>query len=170
MARGLYYEQGMKEQPLRIEPTDGPSLLNLRRLLVPVDFSPRAAMGFKYALQLAQPQKLDLILLHVLEPGLARNGVAPQHGKLDSAEKNLRALQASARRGGLASAGTTVRTGLPAHEIVMAANDLDIDLIVMSTHGYTGWKHFCIGSTAEQVVRAAPCPVLVVREREKGFR
>jgi hypothetical protein len=39
----------------------------------------------------------------------------------------------------------------------------------MAAHGYTGWKHFCIGSTAERVVRAAPCPVLVVREKEHEF-
>jgi len=42
-------------------------------------------------------------------------------------------------------------------------------MIVIATHGYTGWKHFAIGSTAERVVRAAPCPVLVVREKEHEF-
>ena len=64
---------------------------------------------------------------------------------------------------------TMLRTGLPAHEIVEAAKELDTDLIIIATHGYTGWKHFCIGSTAERVVRAAPCPVLVVREKEHQF-
>jgi universal stress protein A len=52
---------------------------------------------------------------------------------------------------------------------VEAAKDFDVDLIVIATHGYTGWKHFCIGSTAERVVRAAPCPVMVVREKEHEF-
>ena len=55
---------------------------------------------------------------------------------------------------------------LAAHEIVEAARDLDSDLIVIATHGYTGWKHLCIGSTAERVVRTAPCPVFVVREKQ----
>lgn len=59
--------------------------------------------------------------------------------------------------------------GLAAHEIVEAAKELDVDLIVIATHGYTGWKHFAIGSTAKRVVRAAPCPVLVVREKEHDF-
>jgi nucleotide-binding universal stress UspA family protein len=48
------------------------------------------------------------------------------------------------------------------------AKDADVDLIIMAAHGYTSWRHFCIGSTAELVVRAAPCPVLVVREKEPG--
>jgi nucleotide-binding universal stress UspA family protein len=61
---------------------------------------------------------------------------------------------------------TAIRTGLAAHEIVEAARDLDSDLIVIATHGYTGWKHFCIGSTTERVVRTAPCPVFVVREKQ----
>jgi nucleotide-binding universal stress UspA family protein len=59
-----------------------------------------------------------------------------------------------------------VRTGLAAHEIVEAARELDSDLIVIATHGYTGWKHLCIGSTTERVVRTAPCPVFVVREKQ----
>ena len=61
---------------------------------------------------------------------------------------------------------TVMRTGLAAHEIVETARDLDSDLIVIATHGYTGWKHLCIGSTAERVVRTAPCPVFVVREKQ----
>jgi universal stress protein A len=61
---------------------------------------------------------------------------------------------------------TVVRTGPAAHEIVETARDLDSDLIVIATHGYTGWKHLCIGSTTERVVRTAPCPVFVVREKQ----
>ena len=49
------------------------------------------------------------------------------------------------------------------------AKDLDVDLIIIATHGYTSWRHLCIGSTAERVVRTAPCPVLVVREKEHEF-
>ena len=56
--------------------------------------------------------------------------------------------------------------GIPSHEIVEMAKEGDIDLIIIATHGYTSWRHFCISSTAECIVRAAPCPVLVVREKE----
>lgn len=62
-----------------------------------------------------------------------------------------------------------VRQGKPCAEIVAAARDLNIDLIVLATRGYTGLRHVLLGSTAEQVVRHAPCPVRVVRERERDF-
>ena len=62
-----------------------------------------------------------------------------------------------------------VRNGRPSHEIVAAAKELDADFIVISTHGRTGLKHAFIGSTAENVVRHAPCPVLTLREQEHEF-
>ena len=61
---------------------------------------------------------------------------------------------------------TIVRQGRSFHEIADAAATLKTDLIIISTHGYTGLKHALLGSTAERVVRHAPCPVLVLRERD----
>ena len=58
---------------------------------------------------------------------------------------------------------TLVRNGVPYREITDAARMLKVDLIVISTHGYTGLAHVFMGSTAERVVRHAECPVLVVR-------
>jgi nucleotide-binding universal stress UspA family protein len=86
----------------------------------------------------------------------------------DGARKLTR-LAGSVQTARISSLKSTIRLGLPAHEIVEAAKELDIDLVIIATHGYTGWKHFAIGSTAERVVRTAPCPVLVVREREHEF-
>jgi nucleotide-binding universal stress UspA family protein len=62
-----------------------------------------------------------------------------------------------------------VRIGNPYHEIVVAAKEMNMDLIILSTHGRTGLKYVFMGSTAEHVVRYAPCPVLVVREHEHEF-
>jgi nucleotide-binding universal stress UspA family protein len=62
-----------------------------------------------------------------------------------------------------------VALGEPGREIVRLARESDADLIVISTHGYTGFKRALLGSTTEHVVRQAPCPVLVVREDEKDF-
>ena len=62
-----------------------------------------------------------------------------------------------------------VRDGAPFDEICKAAKEIESDLIVIATHGYTGLKHVFLGSTAERVVRHAPCPVLIVRERERDF-
>ena len=61
---------------------------------------------------------------------------------------------------------TKVSVGRPFQEITDAARNLKVDLIVIATHGYTGLKHTVLGSTAERVVRYAPCPVLTVREKE----
>jgi nucleotide-binding universal stress UspA family protein len=61
---------------------------------------------------------------------------------------------------------TEIVSGLPQDEITRAATRLKSDLIVIATHGRTGLKRWLMGSTAEQVIRHAPCPVLVVRERQ----
>ena len=62
-----------------------------------------------------------------------------------------------------------VRDGGPAHEICQVAETEPADLIIISTHGHTGFKRFMLGSVTARVLRHAPCPVLVVREREHEF-
>jgi nucleotide-binding universal stress UspA family protein len=161
----------------QIEIKAGPSLemLHLKKILVPHDFSPPSRKAFAYAYCFAKAFGSRITLLHVLEPAaspsfMERPGTAAFSKKeRASAEKNLRMLLSSAEVGGLKETQSVLRTGIASHEIVEAAKELDVDLIVIATHGYTGWKHFCIGSTAERVVRTAPCPVLVVREKEHEF-
>ena len=149
------------------------TLLNLKKILVPSDFSPASSKAFKYALRFAKQFGAELTLLHVLEPvppsfiGIPAPVISEQ--ELATAEKNLRAWVASARAAGVVETKSAIRTGLASHEILEAAKELDVDLIVIATHGFSGWKHFCIGSTAERVARSAPCPVLVVREKEHEF-
>ena len=147
--------------------------LRLKKILAPIDFSPASKNGVKYALRFAEEFGAQLTLLNVLEPapaaGFAGIQGAPPFSEFDfdRVEKNLRSIVTSVSKG--ERPRWKVRVGLPSHEIVEAAKEADVDLIVIATHGYTGWKHFCIGSTAERVVRAAPCPVLVVREKEHEF-
>ena len=163
----------MKLETMPVHPNS--ALIGIKKILVPVDFSSLSKKAFKYALRLAQQFRTELTVLHVLEPTTPATfeglQVPPQFPEEDSsgAEKNLKTLVGSARTAGVAKAKSSCRRGFASHEIVDAAKDLDVDLIVIATHGYTGWKHFCIGSTAERVVRAAPCPVLVVREKEHEF-
>jgi universal stress protein A len=151
------------------------SPLQVKRILVAVDFSPASRNAFGHALTLARYFQSELMVLYVVPPAPIRafaeiEGVPPcLETDLSSGEKNLRTLTASARTQGIKNTKASVRIGVPSHEIVEAAKDGNFDLIVIATHGYTGWKHFCIGSTAERVVRAAPCPVLVVREKEHEF-
>jgi universal stress protein A len=148
--------------------------LAVKKILVPSDFSPASDNAFKYALHFGQHFGAQLHVMHVLEPALSPlfaglpEAPAFSEEELAMAEKNLGAWADSARAAGVA-AKLVLRNGLPAHEIVEAAKDLEVDLVILATQGLTGWKHFCIGSTAERVVRAAPCPVLVVREKEHEF-
>jgi universal stress protein A len=149
-------------------------LLAFRNILVPSDFSSASDNAFKYALHFGQHFGAQLHVIHVLEsvlsPQFAGVPEAPvfSNKELAAAEENLREWAESS---GAADIGAklVLRNGFPAHEIVEAAKDLAVDLVIIATQGLTGWKHFCIGSTAERVVRAAPCPVLVVREKEHEF-
>ena len=150
--------------------------INLHRILVPVDFSPLSKKAVQYATRLAQQFGAELDLFHVVEPEIppAFDGymiVPPTASNESSAlcAGQLKALVNSVRNAGVTRVSSSSRCGLAAIEIVEAAKELDVDLIVIATHGYTGWKHFAIGSTAERVVRASPCPVLVVREKEHEF-
>jgi nucleotide-binding universal stress UspA family protein len=79
-----------------------------------------------------------------------------------AATKQLDALAAEVR-GRHPGAQTSLREGLPVDEILRAAKEASADLIVLGTHGRTGLPHVVLGSVAERVVRAAPCPVLTVR-------
>lgn len=85
------------------------------------------------------------------------------------AEARLHKLVRSFPGAGLPAVRSAIRIGVGAHEIVELAKELDADLIVIATRGYTGWERLVIGSTAARVARAAPCPVLVVREKEHDF-
>ena len=164
----------MKTQALleRVSPTG----INLKRILVPVDFSPLSKKALLYAARLARQFNAQVELVHVLEPEIppAFDGymiaLAPiPSGATASCAGRMKSWVSAARNAGVEHVTSNVRPGLAAFEIVEAAKELDVDLIVIATHGYTGWKHFAIGSTAERVVRAAPCPVLVVREKEHEF-
>ena len=107
-------------------------------------------------------------LLHVVQP----YPPMPEMGPVDvesvqDTQEQLATFQGII--GDVVSSNTMVRTGAAHVEIVAAAKELDIDLIVLSTHGRTGLAHVLLGSTAEKVVRHCGCPVLTVREHEREF-
>lgn len=155
--------------------TKGHTSIAIKKILAPTDFSPASEKGLKYALRFAREFGAEVMLLHILEPivPLTFEGVSMrlpiEETVWSDAAKALKTLEVSARAKGVTTVRAMTRQGIASHEIVDAAKEFDVDLIVMATHGYTGLRHFCIGSTAERVVRAAPCPVLVVREKEHEF-
>lgn len=155
-------------------PFTGAGLLRLRRILAPVDFSDCSKKALQYAAAFARQFGANLVLLYAVQVNMGGSEYGPFD--LTSLEKELQ--QQSQRR--LAELvdddlrsqipiETVVRTGHPVQEILGAARRLGVDLIIMSTHGYTGLKHILLGSITENVVRHAPCPVLVVREHEHEF-
>jgi nucleotide-binding universal stress UspA family protein len=153
-----------------------PHVLDLKKILVPVDFSDTSKKAFQYALKFAEQFNCEITLLHVVQPTSPMVGaplaVGPLLGAQDEfsvAERNLALLAAESHANGANSVNSNLRIGHAPNEITKAAKDLDTDLIIIATHGYTSWRHLCIGSTAERVVRTAPCPVLVVREKEHEF-
>ncbi len=144
-------------------PTDP---LNVHKVLVPLDFSDPSQQAIQYARRFAAPSQAELLLLYVIEPVAypAELGVVINLDA-DLAERALGELQKLRQQhlGDYPSARCLVRSGVADAEIVNTARDEHADLIVIGTHGFSGLKHLLLGSTAERVVRDAPCPVLTVR-------
>jgi nucleotide-binding universal stress UspA family protein len=159
----------------RLLAESGRAPFRLKKILVPIDFSECSRKALQYALPFARQFDAALTLLYVVEP-IPYTGSEHYEMNLpllekqmrEGAEKNLAEL-AEKEIGDRARVEKSVRSGRPFAEIINAAETRDIDLIVISTHGHTGLKHVLLGSTAERVVRHAPCPVLVVREQEHEF-
>lgn len=150
-----------------------PSYLQLKRILVPVDFSEVSEKALKYAARFADQFGSKVMLLHVIQPMVYPADFGYPPTMVDTLDQALRQrieekLTALANFGGT-SMDTLIRVGQPYLEITTAAQELNIELIIITTHGRTGLKHALLGSTAERVVRHAPCPVLTVREREHDF-
>ena len=143
----------------------------LRRILHPSDFSRASSAAFTRAVAMAKADRAQLLLVHVLAPPIPIAGegyISPKvYDDLEASarkygQKHLGALQAKARKAGV-KAVTLLLDGVAHDQIARAAKSKKADLIVIGTHGRTGIDHMLFGSTAEKVVRKAPCPVLVVR-------
>ena len=139
-------------------------------VLVPTDFSPSSAPAFGYAMEWAKVFEAELTLLHVhsLQPGLDIDaGVAQQF--LDEqrkvAREELEKLLAEARQQ-VPRASMELLAGLPSECICQVAREKKCDLIMMGTHGWTGFNRVLFGSVAERVIQRAPCPVLSIPHRE----
>ena len=129
------------------------------RILALTDFSHRSQAAVEYAVQLAKSMHARLTLLHVLPPPSAFDYTI---GGLEAAKKL--AEETTRIKANYGEVDSTFRTGLDLHdEIISVAREIVADLLVVSTHGDIGWKHFLFGSEAAKIVRDAPCPVLVVR-------
>ena len=151
-------------------------MLPFRRLLVTTDFSETSYVALPVAVELASHFDAELLLVHVLPvdtpspwdvPPYADFGVAslPVHEYESQvrAEVERRLGQVAVRHAQGARVRSVISRGDPAAEVGRIASEEAADLIVLATHGWTGWRHLVFGSVAEKILREAPCPVLSVR-------
>lgn len=141
---------------------------SIRIILNPVDFSEPSRAATRYALELAARLGAELHVVHVAQiPTPARPDGAELHGLYDeagilrAAEDATEALRRELSRGAV-QVTAHVRCGPVNTQVHAVAEEIGADLIVMGTHGRTGFEHVLLGSVAEKVVRTARLPVLTV--------
>jgi nucleotide-binding universal stress UspA family protein len=151
-------------------------MIALKKILFPTDFSENSKAAQEYAAAFAEQFQAELHVIHVLvditmmpEPGSALT--LPQNYLLDMKQEAERALDKmfpdAAQKG--RKIVRAFRMGSPYVEIVTYAQENQIDLIILGTHGRGAIAHMLLGSIAEKVVRKAPCPVLTVRPAGHQF-
>ena len=140
----------------------------LQRILVPVDFSGPSELALRCATAFAARFGGKIALVHVIESGRFVGEFSESDtGMTEIPRRVEEQLCSLASRSGEPALfdKVEVRTGRPSKNIGQAASELGGDLIVISTHGYTGLNYVLLGGTAERVIRHAPCPVLVCAGR-----
>jgi universal stress protein A len=172
---GVVVELGATESKLPGTSTAGlesTPAFNLKRILVPIDFSECSRKALRYAVPFARQFDAQIGLLFVGQSYYFVPELVPlDHSQIEPHRELAKKLADLAHEeiGDFARVDVLIRHGHPASEIANVAQDWNADLIVISTHGYTGLKHAWFGSTSENLVRHATCPVLVVRPQEHEF-
>lgn len=143
----------------------------IRRVLHPTDFSRASAAALKRAIDMAKANKAELLLVHVMNPVVPIMGdgyVSPNvYEDMEAAarvgsQKQLGRLILKAKRAGARVKGLLLE-GVAHERIAQAARSRKADLVVIGTHGRTGFAKLFLGSVASRVVTVSPCPVLTVR-------
>jgi nucleotide-binding universal stress UspA family protein len=145
-------------------------IIPIRNILCPTDFSEPAREGFKNAHLLAKYFGAKLLVIHVNPPipvmPLGHGAVifdVAEYGKEMKTYAETRLKAFIAEKDGVGDeTRSIIYEGDAAGEIVRAAEEHDTDLIVMATHGHSGWKRLVTGSVTEKVVRTASRPVLTI--------
>jgi nucleotide-binding universal stress UspA family protein len=143
----------------------------IRRVLHPTDFSPASTPAFKRAVEMAKANRAELLVVHVMGPVVPIMGdgyVSPQvyedleAAARSAAQKQLRKLIEKAKHAGARVKGLLL-DGMAHERIAQAARARKADLVVIGTHGRTGFAKLFLGSVASRVLAVSPCPVLTVR-------
>jgi nucleotide-binding universal stress UspA family protein len=149
--------------------------INIQHILIPIDFSSASESAVEYEVYLAKLFPADILLLHVLE-GFHKYPPDWFNNKNEFPDDKLIQKKASEKLGECAknitkkhgvSLKSILAKGNPANKIAETVEEHSIDLIVMGTHGTSGFEEFFVGHTAHKVVNISPCPVITIRE---GFK
>lgn len=148
-------------------------MVTVKKILFPTDFSEASHFALSYATQLAKMYSAEIEIVHIMfdEANIVsfylpqmtmqnisdefEEGATKQFDEFIESAEDLKDIKYSRK----------ILKGTPYNEIVKEAEVGEFDLIVIGTHGRTGLEHVLFGSTAEKVVRKAPCPVLTVRPK-----
>ena len=143
----------------------------LKRIICPTDFSEPSLEGLRNGIKMAESFDAQLLVVHVVEPpswseiAYAQPIYTPVDWTTSLKEestKKLNKLQSEMFPELIQSRLLTLE-GSPAATIVKLAAEESANLIVIATHGYSGFHRFVFGSVTDRVVRTAPCPVLTIR-------
>ncbi|MCX8010506.1 MAG: universal stress protein [Ignavibacteria bacterium] len=143
---------------------------HISKILVPTDFSENSKFAIRYAIQFAQKFNSEITLIYVIEPiiypsdfGLGQVPIGVTDvGIHKRAEEELKKLIDTMFPPNIKTK-YVVKTGKPFLEIIHTAQDGEFDLIIISSHGHSGFEQILFGSTAEKVVRKSAVPVLSIR-------
>lgn len=139
--------------------------MNMKKIILPVDFSHADDRALDLAVALAETWKARLLIVHVEEPPLAYGGGEMYYGLPEPRTADLvRMLEAIVPKTPGVAFEHHLITGEPSEAIVRLAESENADMIVMGTHGRTGFSRLLMGSVAEAVVRTAKCPVLTLKQ------
>jgi nucleotide-binding universal stress UspA family protein len=152
--------------PSRAEARNQPN--DLRKMLVAIDFSDFSKQALNYALTLAEKFDVEITLIHVIQPTIIPETLmVTTEPEVDmrmvpKAQEMLESLRRNTIDPAIPSTAI-VQMGEPWEKIIEEAKMQCSDLIITASHGYSGLKDILLGSTAERVVRHAPCSVLTIR-------
>ena len=144
-------------------------MTNVKKILAPTDLSKLSRAAVRYALDMASEQNAEVVVYHVIsEEGDwfgKDDGLNPASALVPQLKERLHAFIKANFSDSVGAVKITevVEAGVPYSRIVAKAEEDKADLIVMSTHGRTGFEQIMLGSVAAKVVARAGCPVLTIR-------
>lgn len=153
----------------------------IKRILIPFDFSETAELALEHAVFMAKLHKADILLLHVVESFSFASAISSAFGKSQSefeskmessAKDRLQNLTEKLHHDSGMSVSFKIDNGKIYKKIMSVAEEEKVDIIVMGTHGVSGFQEFLVGSNTYRVVMSAPCPVISVQTHAKkiGFK